>query len=85
MLYKGKAIEIVGEKEVFGQRIAWIRILEDDRFLQIPYEELESQETVYKLPYLRFISIAAKIKDEIAKKNILAPYESSLLPLPIKY
>ncbi|KUO63978.1 MAG: ATP-dependent helicase [Lutibacter sp. BRH_c52] len=82
MQYKGKAIEIVGEKEVFGQRIAWIRILEDESFLQVPYEELESEETVFTLPYLRFISIAAKIKDEVAKKNILAPYESSLIPLP---
>ena len=82
MQYKGKAIEIVGEKEVFGQHIAWIRILEDESFLQVPYEELETKETVYTLPYLRFISIAAKIRDEVAKKNILAPYESSLIPLP---
>ena len=34
------------------------------------------------MPYLRFVSIAAKIKDEVARKNILAPYESSLIPLP---
>ena len=82
MRYKGKAIEIVGEKEVFGQRIAWIRILEDDSFLQVPFEELENLSTNYTLPYLCFIAIAAKIKDEVARKNILAPYESSLIPLP---
>lgn len=82
MKYKGKEIEIVGEKEIFGQRIAWIRILEDDTFLQVPFEDLESEKTIYTLPYLRFIAIAAKIKDEVAKKNILAPYESSLIPLP---
>ena len=82
MLFKGKAIEIVGEKEVFGQRIAWIRLLEDDSFLQVPFEELERVSTNYTLPYLRFIAIAAKIKDEVARKNILAPYESSLIPLP---
>jgi superfamily II DNA or RNA helicase len=82
MLYKNKQVEVVGEKEVFGQRIAWIRLLEDETFLQVPYEELENQETVYTLPYLRFVSIAAKIKDEVARKNILAPYESSLIPLP---
>ena len=57
MLYKGKSVEIVGEKEVFGQRIAWIRLMEDDTFHQVPYEELEEQATVYSLPYLRFISI----------------------------
>jgi SNF2 family DNA or RNA helicase len=82
MQYKGKAIELVGEKEVFGQRIAWIRVLEDESFLQVPFEELESHSTIYNLPYLRFIAIAAKIKDEVARKNILAPYESSLIPLP---
>ncbi len=36
MLYKGKACEIVGEKEVFGQRIAWIRLMEDDSSHQVP-------------------------------------------------
>ena len=82
MQYKGKAIELVGEKEVFGQRIAWIRIMEDDSFHQVPYDELENISTNYTLPYLRFIAIAAKIKDEVARKNILAPYESSLIPLP---
>ena len=82
MKYKGKACEIVGDKEVFGQRIAWIRLMEDDSFHQVPYEDLESGSTNYTLPYLRFIAIAAKIKDEVARKNFLAPYESSLLPLP---
>lgn len=82
MFYKGKAIEVLGEKDVFGQKIAWIRILEDNTFLQVTYEELENEDTVYSLPFIRFIAIAAKIKDEVAKKNILAPYESSLIPLP---
>jgi superfamily II DNA or RNA helicase len=82
MLYKGKAIEILGEKEVFGEKIVWVRVLEDNSFLQVTADELESQATTFSMAHLRFISIAAKIKDEVAKKNILAPYESSLLPLP---
>lgn len=82
MYYKGKAIEVLGEKNVFGQKIVWIRVLEDDTFLQVTHEELETEDTVYSLPFIRFIAIAAKIKDEVAKKNILAPYESSLIPLP---
>ena len=82
MKLKGKAIEVIGEKEVFGKRIAWIRILEDNSFLQVNYNELEPDSLSYSLPWLRFVSIAAKIKDEVAKKNILAPYESSLIPLP---
>lgn len=82
MNYKGKPCEIVGEKEVFGQRIAWIRLIDDNSFLEVPYEDLEKSQSKYSLAYLRFIAIAAKIKDEVAKKNLLAPYESSLIPLP---
>lgn len=82
MRYKGKACEIVGKKEVFGQRIAWIRLMEDGSFHEVPCDELEKPSTEFSMPYLRFVSIAAKIKDEVARKNILAPYESSLIPLP---
>ena len=82
MKYKGKAIEILGVKEVFGENIAWIRILENNEFLQVAYADLDPVSSALSLSNIRFTSIAAKIKDEIAKKNILAPYESSLLPLP---
>ncbi|MBP6236746.1 MAG: DEAD/DEAH box helicase family protein [Saprospiraceae bacterium] len=82
MRYKGKACEIVGEKEVFGQHIAWIRLMEDGSFHEVPVDDLEKPVTDFTMPYIRFISIAAKIKDEVARKNILAPYESSLIPLP---
>lgn len=82
MKYKGKAVEILGEKDIFGQKTAWIRVLETNSFEQVSYDELEEDDTNFSLAQLRFISIAAKIKDEVAKKNILAPYESSLMPLP---
>jgi SNF2 family DNA or RNA helicase len=82
MLYRGKAIEVLGEKEVFGKTIAWIRILENGFFLQVAKEDLEIENVEFNIPLIRFISIAAKIKDEVTKKNILAPYESSLIPLP---
>lgn len=45
MRYKKKACEIVGEKEVFGQRIAWIRLMEDGSFHEVPYDELEKPST----------------------------------------
>lgn len=82
MLYKKKAIEILGEKEVFGKVIVWIRVLEDNSFHQVALEDLELQEKPAGLSYIRYTAVAAKIKDEVAKKNILAPYESSLIPLP---
>src|SRR5665647_203830 len=82
MQYKGKLIEKIGEKEVFGQKVLWVRVLEDNTFLQIAEEDLEIVGTKNSLSSVRFIALAARIKDEIAKKNILAPYESSLIPLP---
>ncbi len=82
MQYKGKAIEIIGTKEVLGKKVAWIRIPEDNTFLQVAYDELQSDNKLYSLPYIRFVSLAARIKEEIARKNILSPYESSLIPLP---
>lgn len=51
MRYKGKACEIVSEKEVFGQRIAWLRIMEDGSFHVIPYDELE-KPSLHQAPKL---------------------------------
>ena len=82
MRYKGKSCEIIGEKDLFGYRIAWIRQMEDGSFHEVPYDELEKAATDFSMPYMRFVSIATKIKDEVARKNLLAPYESSLIPLP---
>jgi len=82
MLYKGKAIEIIGTKEVFGEQVAWIRILETGDFLQVGMDELTAEQSMFSMAYVRFIALATKIKAEVAKKNILAPYESSLIPLP---
>ena len=82
MFYKGKAIEKIGEKEIFGQKVFWVRVLEDNSLLQIAAEDIEIQQTKNSLSSVRFVALAARIKDEIAKKNIFAPYESSLIPLP---
>src|SRR5699024_7580469 len=82
MIYQGKEVEILGEKTILGENIAWIKVQETGEFLQVPVQDLEIAKESFSLPHLRFISIAAKIKDEIAQKNILAPYESSLIPLP---
>ena len=82
MLYKGKAVELLGTKEVIGEEVAWVRILENNEFKQVALNELEAVASNFSLAHIRFTAVAAKIKDEVAKKNILAPYESSLIPLP---
>ena len=85
MKYKGKSIEVIGSKMLFGKETLWIHILEDDSFAQVLRSDLEEgmPETKHSgMSYVRYIAIAARIKEEMAQKRLLAPYESSLIPLP---
>ena len=85
MKYKGKSIEVIGSKLLFGKETLWIHILEDDSFAQVLRSDLEENmpETKHSgMSYVRYIAIAARIKEEMAQKRLLAPYESSLIPLP---
>lgn len=82
MKYQGKSVEVISTKKVFGQELAWVKMLEDGSFKEIAIDDLEKPASNYSLPYLEFIALGAKIRDEIAKKHLLAPYESSLIPLP---
>lgn len=83
MRYKGKCIEIIARQKLFDKETLWIHVLEDDTFKQVLAEDVEEDDTLKNgLAYARFVSIASRIKEEIAEKRILAPYESSLIPLP---
>lgn len=83
MQYRGKSIEIIGQSQMFGKTFCWIHILEDDEFKQVMIEEIEDYHSnLDALSYARYVSIAARIQGEIAQKRLLAPYESSLTPLP---
>ena len=68
---------------MFNKETLWIHILDTDIFTQVLAEELEDDGVSKNgLAYARFVAIATKIKQEIAEKHILAPYESNLIPLP---
>ena len=83
MRYQGKDIEIIGEKLVFGRRTAWVRLLEDNTFQQVLWDDIDfAEDHSHDLSHIRYVALAARIKEEIAQKHLLAPYESSLLPLP---
>ena len=83
MKYKGKSVEIIGRQRLFNKEALWIHILDTDIFTQVLAEELDDDDVSKNgLAYARFIAIATKIKQEIAEKHILAPYESNLIPLP---
>lgn len=40
MKYKGKSIEVIGSKILFGKETLWIHILEDDSFAQVLRSDL---------------------------------------------
>ena len=85
MKYNGKSVEIIGSKTLFGKDTVWIHILENNTFVQVLRSDLEDDITDDKkigMSYLRYVAIAARIKEEMAQKRLLAPYESSLIPLP---
>ena len=85
MKYKGKSVEIIGSKILFGKETLWIHILEDNSFAQVLRSDLEDDMTASSntgMAYVRYVAIASKIKEEMAQKRLLAPYESSLIPLP---
>ena len=85
MKYKGKNVEIIGSKTLFGKETHWIRILEDNSFAQVLSSDLDddlNRNSNRGLAYVRYMAIAARIKEEMAQKRLLAPYESSLIPLP---
>lgn len=82
MKHQGKAIEIIGSKEVLGKKIAWVKYLEDQSIKEVSWSELEDSKSQITMVDIRLLALATKIKSEIAQKNILAPYESSLIPLP---
>ena len=83
MQYRGKSIEIIGKRQMFDKTFCWIHILENDEFKQVMIDEIEDYHSnLDALSYARYVSIAARIQGEIAQKRLLAPYESSLTPLP---
>lgn len=85
MKYKGKRVEIIGSKTLFGKETLWVHVLEDNSFLQVLRSDLMEDDINTAgsgMAYVRYISIAARIKEEMAQKRLLAPYESSLIPLP---
>lgn len=85
MRYKGKSVEIIGSKTLFGKETLWVHVLEDNTFMQVQRTDVVEDEvnTVGSgMAYVRYVSIAARIKEETAQKRLFPLYESSLIPLP---
>lgn len=85
MRYKGKSVEIIGSKTLFGKETLWVHVLEDNTFMQVQRTDLVEDDVNTDssgMAYVRYVSIATRIKEEMAQKRLLAPYVSSLIPLP---
>lgn len=68
MKYRGKDIEIIGEKTVFGQHTAWIHLLEDDTFQQVLWDDISFyDEKEGNLSQVRYVALAARITSDRRK------------------
>jgi len=57
MKYKGKSVEIIGSKTLFGKETLWIHILEDNSFAQVLRTDLEDDMTASSntsISYVRY-------------------------------
>ncbi|MCS6904251.1 MAG: helicase-related protein [Bacteroidia bacterium] len=82
MKYQGKSIEILKKQKIFGKSIVQIRILSSGQILDVPESELELQESLPSAFEIAFRAMAARIQNEMNTKNILAPFECNVIPLP---
>ena len=82
MQYNNQPIEIISSKTVFGKSVTKIRILSTGQTLDVRSEEIEEEAPDISLQNLQYRAMAARIKNEIGKQSILAPYESNVVPLP---
>ena len=70
MRYRGKDIEIIGEKQVFGKRTAWVRMVEDNSFQQVLWDDIDFEEDrQHDLSHVRYVALATRIKEEIVQKR----------------
>lgn len=82
MKYQGREIEILSKRTIFGKTIAEIRILASGQIIDVPFADLEEGCQTVSSHEIAFKAIAAKIRNEIFTQKMLAPIESSIIPLP---
>ena len=82
MKYNGKPIEIIGKKKVFGKTLFWIKEVNSDKFFLVEENQINYDDVRHSKESIVLSALVAKIQNEVEKQSILAPYESSLVPLP---
>ena len=82
VLYNNDDAELLEVIKVFGVEKAKIKILKNDKIIDVKLDQLEEQLNIFSNAKISFLAIAAKIKAEIANQVMLAPLESNIIPLP---
>lgn len=82
MLYQNQEVEIIKKRTLFGKNICQIKVLSTGEIIDVKESDLNSVSSLLSQSYISYLALAAKIKNEVAQQTVLAPYESSLLPLP---
>lgn len=70
MRYRGKDIEMIGEKMVFGKRTAWIRLVEGNSFQQVLWDDIVFDDEHHQdISHIRYIALATRIKEEYVRTS----------------
>ena len=69
MKYKGKRVEVISSKMLFGKETAWIHILEDNTFEQVLCSDLEEEMTSSVNSGMAYIRNAKMRKLQTEKEN----------------
>jgi hypothetical protein len=80
MTYRGKPIEVLSSRTVFGKSVSRIRILADSRVIDVPTGELEEDHERICLPEIAFKAMVARIRNEVEAHAAMAPLESTIIP-----
>jgi superfamily II DNA or RNA helicase len=82
MLYQNQQVEVLGTRSTFGKSVTRIKVLTTGNIIEVLSSELQEEARRISLAEIIFKSIAARVRDEISKQNLLAPLESNIIPLP---
>jgi len=76
--------QVVETKDLWGESICLVWLPNSDTVVRVPSRELRLLEDItnIKPEQLNYIAAAARVADAITKDTLLAPIESSVIPLP---
>jgi SNF2 family DNA or RNA helicase len=76
--------KIIEKKVLWGEELYRLWLPDADKTIQVNYSEIESIEkpNPFSTDHIRYVAAAARIADALTQDVLLAPIESSVIPLP---